>query len=227
MRIEEFRRICATTFLPFPKTVPSLSVVAVRGAVPLGCNLVSDQWTWQLQARSYLLSLPHKVKQPWLRMYPSADPRALDLLDKMLTFNPSKRINIEDALAHPYLEQYYDPNDEVSCSRAVVLAVIWPCRSFYSTIRFKFNPENFRNAFEFKRLQKILRSRSFSSPCDDPFFLYKLLKSHASAWHKLSGGSRHLPLAYRLLLLDHFSNFIAFDLFALLYIKSANRRNQE
>uniref|UniRef100_A0A183CY47 Protein kinase domain-containing protein n=1 Tax=Gongylonema pulchrum TaxID=637853 RepID=A0A183CY47_9BILA len=72
------------------------------------------------KARSYLLSLPHKVKQPWLRMYPNADPRALDLLDKMLTFNPNKRISIEDALAHPYLEQYYDPNDEVSDS------LIWP-----------------------------------------------------------------------------------------------------
>uniref|UniRef100_A0A915PH92 Mitogen-activated protein kinase n=1 Tax=Setaria digitata TaxID=48799 RepID=A0A915PH92_9BILA len=67
------------------------------------------------KARSYLLSLPHKVKQPWLRMYPNADPRALDLLDKMLTFNPNKRISIEDALAHPYLEQYYDPNDEPIC----------------------------------------------------------------------------------------------------------------
>lgn len=31
----------------------------------------------------------------------------------MLTFNPNKRIDIEQALAHPYLEQYYDPNDEV------------------------------------------------------------------------------------------------------------------
>ena len=30
----------------------------------------------------------------------------------MLTFNPSKRIVVEDALAHPYLEQYYDPADE-------------------------------------------------------------------------------------------------------------------
>ena len=31
----------------------------------------------------------------------------------MLTFNPNKRIVVEDALAHPYLEQYYDPADEV------------------------------------------------------------------------------------------------------------------
>lgn len=38
---------------------------------------------------------------------------ALDLLDKMLTFNPHKRIEVEEALAHPYLEQYYDPSDEV------------------------------------------------------------------------------------------------------------------
>ena len=39
---------------------------------------------------------------------------ALDLLDKTLAFNPHKRITVEKALAHPYLEQYYDPEDEVS-----------------------------------------------------------------------------------------------------------------
>lgn len=38
---------------------------------------------------------------------------ALDLLDKMLTFNPHQRVTVEQALAHPYLEQYYDPDDEV------------------------------------------------------------------------------------------------------------------
>lgn len=34
----------------------------------------------------------------------------------MLTFNPHNRIGVENALAHPYLEQYYDPADEVSLS---------------------------------------------------------------------------------------------------------------
>jgi len=42
---------------------------------------------------------------------------ALDLLDKMLTFNPFKRVDVETALAHPYLEQYYDPSDEVRVTR--------------------------------------------------------------------------------------------------------------
>ena len=66
-----------------------------------------------LQARSYLQSLPYKPKVPWTKLYSNADAKALDLLDKMLTFNPHKRITVEDALAHPYLEQYYDPADEV------------------------------------------------------------------------------------------------------------------
>ncbi|MPC25199.1 Mitogen-activated protein kinase 1 [Portunus trituberculatus] len=64
------------------------------------------------KARSYLQSLPYKPKVPWTKLYSNADAKALDLLDKMLTFNPHKRITVEDALAHPYLEQYYDPADE-------------------------------------------------------------------------------------------------------------------
>ena len=37
---------------------------------------------------------------------------ALDLLEKLLIFNPAKRITVEDALKHPYLQLYHDPNDE-------------------------------------------------------------------------------------------------------------------
>jgi mitogen-activated protein kinase 1/3 len=64
------------------------------------------------KARGYLIALPFKPKVPWNKLYPTADPKALDLLEQLLTFNPNKRLSVEDALAHPYLEQYYDPSDE-------------------------------------------------------------------------------------------------------------------
>uniref|UniRef100_A0A667YF68 Mitogen-activated protein kinase n=1 Tax=Myripristis murdjan TaxID=586833 RepID=A0A667YF68_9TELE len=65
-----------------------------------------------MKARNYLQSLPEKPKIAWDKLFPKADSKALDLLGRMLTFNPIKRISVEEALAHPYLEQYYDPTDE-------------------------------------------------------------------------------------------------------------------
>ncbi|CAF4935850.1 unnamed protein product, partial [Rotaria socialis] len=64
------------------------------------------------KARNYIASLKARHKQPFSRIYPDADSNALDLLDHLLTFNPNKRIDVSEALAHPYLKQYYDPNDE-------------------------------------------------------------------------------------------------------------------
>ncbi len=47
-------------------------------------------------------------------MFPDASAQAIDLLERMLQFNPSKRITVEDALAHPYLAQLHDPALEPS-----------------------------------------------------------------------------------------------------------------
>lgn len=47
-------------------------------------------------------------------MYLTISLLALDFLGRMLTFNPNNRITVEEALGHPYLEQYFDPDDEVS-----------------------------------------------------------------------------------------------------------------
>ncbi|KAG6857465.1 hypothetical protein H0H87_003532 [Tephrocybe sp. NHM501043] len=40
---------------------------------------------------------------------------ALDLLGKMLTFDPDDRISIPEALAHPWLASYHDETDEPEC----------------------------------------------------------------------------------------------------------------
>ncbi|MCO5588925.1 hypothetical protein L7F22_042886 [Adiantum nelumboides] len=66
-------------------------------------------------ARRYLRQLPRYEKQHLPEKYPKVSPLALDLVDKMLTFDSSKRISVEDALAHPYLSSLHDVSDEPVC----------------------------------------------------------------------------------------------------------------
>ena len=47
--------------------------------------------------------------------YPKVDENGLDLLSKMLVFNPEDRISVIEALAHPFLAKYHDPEDEPNC----------------------------------------------------------------------------------------------------------------
>ncbi|KAM3276657.1 hypothetical protein ACQJBY_044830 [Aegilops geniculata] len=62
------------------------------------------------KTRKYIKSLPYSVGIPLTRMYPQAHPLAIDLLQKMLVFDPSKRISVIEALEHPYMSMLYDPN---------------------------------------------------------------------------------------------------------------------
>ncbi|KAL7753807.1 mitogen activated protein kinase 2 [Sorochytrium milnesiophthora] len=66
------------------------------------------------RAQLYIRSLPKSQKVPFAQMFPRATPTALDLLEKLLKFDPAARITVEDALAHPYLETYHDVNEEPS-----------------------------------------------------------------------------------------------------------------
>ncbi|KAF0702933.1 hypothetical protein AaE_015630 [Aphanomyces astaci] len=60
----------------------------------------------------FMKSQPNKPKIPLDRLFPNVKPNALDLLDKMLVFDPSKRISVEEALQHPYLESLHNSDDE-------------------------------------------------------------------------------------------------------------------
>ncbi|KAJ7158217.1 CMGC/MAPK protein kinase [Mycena crocata] len=64
------------------------------------------------RSRDYIRALPFRKRRPFAQLFPNANALAVDFLTKTLTFDPKKRITVEDALAHPYLEAYHDPDDE-------------------------------------------------------------------------------------------------------------------
>jgi len=64
------------------------------------------------RARNYVSLLPVRKRTPWKQLYPNASDLSLNMLDFLLTFNPNRRVTVEEALKHPYLAQYYDPSDE-------------------------------------------------------------------------------------------------------------------
>jgi len=62
--------------------------------------------------RKFLRSVPVKKPKALDIMFPKANPLAIDLLKKIMVFNPQKRITVEDALKHPYLQDLHYPEDE-------------------------------------------------------------------------------------------------------------------
>ncbi|KAG7691905.1 hypothetical protein KL930_002816 [Ogataea haglerorum] len=62
----------------------------------------------------FVQSLPHKEPVPLSERFKGVEPEAVDLLSKMLVFDPRKRVTAEQALEHPYLSPYHDPSDEPS-----------------------------------------------------------------------------------------------------------------
>jgi mitogen-activated protein kinase 15 len=56
-------------------------------------------------------------------IYPHASEEAIDLLCRCLAFNPSKRITAEEALQHPYVRQFHNPEDEPSCEKEIKITI--------------------------------------------------------------------------------------------------------
>ena len=65
--------------------------------------------------KEFVQQLPQRSGQDFNELFKDSNKQAIDLLKKMLTFDPAKRISVTDALAHPYLAQLHFPDDEPTC----------------------------------------------------------------------------------------------------------------
>ena len=69
------------------------------------------------KACAYMRTLPSHPPKDLALVLPNADPLALDLVQQLLSFSPDSRIDVVQALAHPYVAYHHDEADEPSCPK--------------------------------------------------------------------------------------------------------------
>jgi serine/threonine protein kinase len=79
------------------------------------------------QANENVINLKKKPGKSLESLYPAADPAAIDLLKKMLMFNPSKRCTAEEALEHEFLKPVRRKEMEVRNVGMKVDLAFTPC----------------------------------------------------------------------------------------------------
>jgi mitogen-activated protein kinase 1/3 len=85
-------------------------------------NLVGTQAPTDLdfitaeRAKKFMLGLPRRAPTPMPSAVPACrgDPDLLDMMQRLLTFQPARRITVQEALEHPFLAANRVPESEVT-----------------------------------------------------------------------------------------------------------------
>jgi serine/threonine protein kinase len=80
-------------------------------------------WPGVSQLPEYKTTFPTYARRDLTEIIPNADPLALDLIEKMLEYDPSKRISAKSALDHPYFDDL-SPTVKEAC-RPLEIAPIY------------------------------------------------------------------------------------------------------
>jgi len=78
-------------------------------------------------AQAYLKGLPHLPPRPLAEVYPGASQPALDLLQRMLLFNPNRRATVDDALKHSFLSSAVEAATATAAAAAAAPVSSPPC----------------------------------------------------------------------------------------------------
>ena len=116
--LHQLKLIIATVGTPAQEDLVSSFIPCLsRPFTTKAANLCMQAFISSPQARQYIQGLPFCPAVPFGDLYSTANPHAIELLQRMLEFNPDKRISVNDALEHPYLAPLHDSIEEPCCTR--------------------------------------------------------------------------------------------------------------
>jgi mitogen-activated protein kinase 15 len=72
---------------------------------------------------SIIESMSAKKKYSFSQFFKGASKEALDFLKRTLVFDPKKRLTAEQALKHPYVKQFHNPEEETVCDKIIRLPI--------------------------------------------------------------------------------------------------------
>jgi mitogen-activated protein kinase 15 len=72
---------------------------------------------------SIIESMSAKKKYSFSQFFKGASKEALDFLKRTLVFDPTKRLTAEQALKHPYVKQFHNPEEEIVCDKIIRLPI--------------------------------------------------------------------------------------------------------
>ena len=107
-------------------------------------------------ASTMLEQLPPTKKKRLRDVFPTASDDALDMIKRLLVFNPNKRLTAEQCLKHPYVAQFHNPSDEPVCTKKINIPI---------DDNQKFAIRDYRNKLyaDIQRRRKELRKRVMSN----------------------------------------------------------------
>lgn len=94
-------------------------IIAVTGEPsPADITATNSQF-----ADAMLRDIRRANPKTFAELLPKASPEALDLISKLICFNPTDRMTAEQALEHPYVAAFHRPQDEIVADGPITISL--------------------------------------------------------------------------------------------------------
>lgn len=105
--------ILAELLLGYPLFTATNGEILLRQIIHLVGKSSTDNYSWieEEDWLNFLTTLPNNPPQNFASKFPTADATELDFLKRLLDFNPATRMTAQQALQHPFVQEFFNSED--------------------------------------------------------------------------------------------------------------------